>query len=100
MTPSEISSLNANVLRRSAIKIPTCKSVTCITNVKCRWLVTYFEILTLVLRLKPVIFKMSTMRIVTPDFLLAFDTKLPDASGRRCDIINEVDVGDSPTLKP
>jgi len=89
-----------NILRRNVVKIPTCKSVTCITSVKCRWLATYFEILTLVLYLKPVIFKMSTMRIVTPDFLLAFDTNLPDVSRRRCDIKNEVDVGNSSILKP
>lgn len=74
------------------IKITTRKSVTCITNVKCQWLATYFEILKLV-HLKPVIFKMSTIAIVAPDFLLVFDTNLPDVSGRRYDNKNEVDVG-------
>jgi hypothetical protein len=67
--------------------------VTCITNVKCRWLATYFDILTLVLHLKPVTFKISTIGIVTADFLLAFDTNLPDVSGRRYYIKNVLDVG-------
>ena len=66
MTLSEINSLDVKIVRRNVIKIPTCKSVTYITNVKCRWLATCFEILTLVLHLKPVIFKTSTLGIVTP----------------------------------
>jgi hypothetical protein len=65
------------------IKIPTCKSVTYITYVNCWWLATYFEIQTLILRLKPVIFEISTIGIVTPDFLLVFATNLPDASEKR-----------------
>jgi hypothetical protein len=64
---------------RNVIKIPTCKSMTCITNVNCWWLAKYFEILTLILHLKPVIFEISTIRIVTTDFLLVFATNLPDA---------------------
>lgn len=67
--------------------------MTCITNVKCRWLAKYFEILTLVLHLKPVTFKMSTIGIVTSDFHLAFNTNLPDVSGGGYYIKNEVDVG-------